>query len=193
MILSVMKTLSKFILYLTGWKIVGTFPEGVKQCIIIEAPHTSNLDFIWGRLCFYTLGIPVKFLIKKEAFSFPFGPILRKMGGIAVDRQKNSNKVLEVASLFRKHPELILAITPEGTRKKNSHWKKGFYYIAQHAKVPVIIAYIDYKERVGGIGPLIYPSGDYRADMAIISDFYRDKTARHPEQFSLHIFPDEKK
>lgn len=183
-----MKYLARLILKLSGWTIQGSVPPGVRQYIVIEAPHTSNWDFFWGRMCFYAIGIPVSFLIKKEAFFFPFGPMLRAMGGIPVDREKKSNKVLEVAALFRKHPDLILAITPEGTRKRNPHWKKGFYYIAQHAKVPVILAFLDYGKKIGGLGPMFSPSGDYHADMTWIMDFYRDKTARHPENFSLHEF-----
>lgn len=188
-----MRWIAKVILRLSGWNISGSFPEGMKQCVLVEAPHTSNWDFIWGRLCFYELGIPVRFLIKKEVFFFPLGPVLKAMGGIPVDRQKNSNKVLEVAALFRRNPSLILAITPEGTRKRRTHWKKGFYYIAQHAKVPIVLSYIDYKKKIGGLGPCFEPSGDYRKDMDMIRDFYRDKTARHPEKFVLHEFPDEKK
>ncbi|HRZ77431.1 MAG TPA: 1-acyl-sn-glycerol-3-phosphate acyltransferase [Bacteroidales bacterium] len=188
-----MKRIARFILKLTGWKIDGALPPGIQQCIVIEAPHTSNWDFVWGRLCFYAIGLPVRFLIKKEAFFFPFGPLLKAMGGIPVDREKKSNKVLEVAALFRKYPDLILAITPEGTRKRNPHWKKGFYYIAQHARVPIILAYLDYRQKIGGLGPVMIPSGDYRHDMGLIQDFYRDKTARYPERFSPHEFRDKEK
>ena len=188
-----MKSLARFILKAFGWRIEGQMPQGLRQCVLVEAPHTSNWDFVWGRLCFYTLGIPVRFLIKKEAFFFPLGPLLKAMGGIPVDRQKRSNKVLEIAALFRRHPRLILAITPEGTRKLNPHWKKGFYYVAQHARVPILLAYLDYRNNVGGLGPLIVPSGDYRRDMQRILDFYSDKTARHPERFSLHRFSEAEK
>lgn len=192
LIIEQMRKLSTLILKWTGWTIDGEYPADLKQCVMIEAPHTSNWDFVWGRLCFYSIGVRIRFLIKKEAFFFPFGPILKAMGGVPVDREKKSNKVMEVAGLFRKYPDLILAITPEGTRKRNPHWKKGFYYIAQYAKVPIVLAYIDYQKRIGGLGPVFYPSGDYRADMEMIRNFYKDKTARFPGQFALHQFPDEK-
>ena len=188
-----MKNFARFILRLTGWSIEGELPAGMRQCILIEAPHTSAWDFVWGRLCFFALGVPVRFLIKKEAFFFPFGGMLKALGGIPVDREKKSNKVLEVAALFRHHPDLILAIAPEGTRKLEKHWKKGFYYIAQHAHVPILLSSLDYEKKIGGLGPLIVPSGDYRADMAIINDFYRGKVAKYPENFSLHEFSEQAK
>lgn len=180
-----MRILSKFILKLIGWKVLGEMPEGLRKCVMIEAPHTSNLDFILGRLAFYQLGINAKFLIKKELFKFPLGGLLKAMGGIPVDRGKKNNLIDYVAGLFEKTDELVVIITPEGTRKYNAHWKKGFYYIAAKAKVPVVLGFIDYKKKEGGIGPIFYPSGDYEKDFVILEEFYSDKTACHPENYNL--------
>jgi len=180
-----MRFLSKWILKLIGWKVIGKMPDGLRKCIMIEAPHTSNIDFILGRLAFYQLGINAKFLIKQELFKFPLGGLLRAMGGIPVNRGKKNNMVDYVADLFHHTDELVVIITPEGTRKYNAHWKKGFYHIAAKANVPVILGFIDYKKKEGGIGPLFYPSGDFDKDFALIQDFYKGKNARHPEKYNL--------
>ncbi len=189
-----MRILSIIILKLIGWKVIGALPKGFHKFIMIEAPHTSNLDFIIGRLAFYKLGIKAKFLIKHESFKFPMGGILKAMGGIPVNRGKRNNMIDQVTDLFEKSDELAVIITPEGTRKYNANWKKGFYHIAKKANVPVICGFIDYGKKEGGIGPIIYPSpGNFEKDFAVIENFYRDKTARHPENYNLsHIYKNDK-
>ncbi len=180
-----MRTFSGLILRMLGWKITGNIPPSVKKCVILAAPHTSNLDFLIGRLAYFELGVPVKFLIKKEAFENPLGGLLVKMGGIPVDRGRRNNLVEDVAGLFEKSHQLNVIVAPEGTRKLSVNWKKGFYYIALKANVPIVCGFVDYKKKEGGFGPMFTPSGDYDADFKIIETFYRSKTARHPELFSL--------
>jgi len=181
-----MRILSIIILKLFGWKVVGKLPEGFNKFIMIEAPHTSNLDFIIGRMAFYKLGIQAKFLIKYELFKFPLGGILKALGGIPVNRTRKNNMVDQVCDLFEKNDALAIIITPEGTRKYNANWKKGFYHIAERANVPVILGFVDYAKKEGGIGPVVYPKmGNYEEDLKYIQDFYRDKTARFPEKYNL--------
>ncbi len=180
-----LKLISQIILRTCGWEIVGCIPDGIRKCVIIVAPHTSNLDFIIGRLAFYTMGVNVRFLIKKEAFKFPFRMILKFWGGIPVDRSKKSNLVNQVVDMFNNYESLVITITPEGTRRLNYKWKKGFYQIATTAGIPIILGFLDYKNKHGGVGPMIYPSGDYNKDLVEIEKFYFDKTARHPENFNL--------
>jgi 1-acyl-sn-glycerol-3-phosphate acyltransferase len=177
--------LSKIILHLFGWHTNGKLPPGITQAVMIVAPHTSTWDFIIGRLTFYGTGPKLRVLIKKEAFIFPLNILLKALGGVPVDRGKKNNMVENVASLFKVHKSLVVVITPEGTRRLSRHWKKGFYLIALEAGVPIALAFIDYRNKTGGVGPLLYPSGDFDRDMTIIYDFYRDKTARHPENFFL--------
>ncbi len=179
------KIITSFIVKLIGWKVTGEVPENVKKYIVIMAPHTSNWDFFLGWLGFGSLGLKSRYLIKKEAFFFPLGPIVRWIGGIPVDRGRNNNVVLEVGELFKQNENLILTLTPEGTRSLNRNWKRGFYYMALHAKVPVMLGFLDYKEKKGGFGPLVYITGDFEKDMAVIESFYKTKTARHPENFNL--------
>ncbi len=178
--------LSAFILRLLGWHTDGSLPGGIRKAVVVSAPHTSLWDFVIGRLTFWAIRVNIRFLIKSESFFFPLGPFLKWMGGVPVDRGKyKSNLVREVTGMFEQNEDLIVVITPEGTRKKVAQWKKGFYTIAVEARVPIALSYIDYKKKSGGIGPVIYPSGDYEQDLRIIQDFYRNVTARHPERFNL--------
>lgn len=156
-----------------------------RRCVLIMAPHTSNWDFVIGRLALWAIGAKAGFLIKKEAFFFPLGWLLKKMGGIPIDRKKSKNVVWQIAVLLNKSKEMALVITPEGTRSLRHEWKKGFYYIASMAEVPIVMGYLDYAKKEAGIGKMIYPSEDYQADLSVIYDFYKDFTARHPEKFNL--------
>lgn len=180
-----MGAIARFILRLTGWNIYSRVPLDIPKAVIIMAPHTSNWDFIIGRLGFYVYGISPKIIIKKEAFKPVLGTLLKWMGGIPVDRSHSQNLVKQVTEKFDKNDRFYLLITPEGTRRRVNKWKKGFYFIALTAKVPIFLGFLDYRKKEGGIGKMIYPSGDYEADFRIIEDFYRDKAARHPEKFNL--------
>jgi 1-acyl-sn-glycerol-3-phosphate acyltransferase len=179
------KSISRFIMKAIGWKVVNNLPPDVKKCVVMMAPHTSNWDFFIGWLGYSTLGIHSKYLVKKEAFVFPLGSILKAMGGIPVNRKSSTNIVLQVGEMFGKTDNLIITITPEGTRSLTRNWKRGYYYIAEHAGVPIALGFLDYKNKIGGMGKVIYPSGNYEADLKEIESFYADKQARHPEKFSL--------
>ncbi|MEI7595200.1 MAG: 1-acyl-sn-glycerol-3-phosphate acyltransferase [Bacteroidota bacterium] len=181
----ILKFISKLYLKAIGWKIKGTFPSDIKKCVIIAAPHTSNSDFIIGRAAFYTLGIPkVTFLIKKELFFFPMGIFLKAMGGYPVDRKKNTIVKDSIESLA-KRKRFYLLITPEGTRKLVKTWKKGYYHISYEAKVPIVVSYLNYEKKEGGVGFIFHPTGNYEEDFQKITDFYKDKTAKFPENFNL--------
>jgi 1-acyl-sn-glycerol-3-phosphate acyltransferase len=181
-----MKLFAQFILKLLGWKITGSLPKNVKKCVLIVAPHTSIFDFIIGRLAFWFLEVDTRFLIKKEFFVFPFGYILKRLGGMPVNRSKAANSITQTIDILNTFESIAITITPEGTRRYTANWKKGFYFIAQKANVPIALAYLNYKNKKGGIGPLLYPSGNFEEDFAIIVDFYRKNGyARHPKNFNL--------
>jgi len=174
------------ILRLFGWNTNGTLPDGVEKAVVVSAPHTSYWDFVVGWFTFSAIRVNIRFLIKKELFFFPLGWLREKLGGLPVNRGRyKSNMVTQVVRMFREHDSLVVVITPEGTRTRVDHWKKGFYLIALEAGVPLALSYIDYGHKTGGIGPVFHPSGDYEKDMVFIQDFYRDKTACHPEWFNL--------
>lgn len=176
-----MRKIARFILRLLGWKVDPHAPEGVKKCVIVVGPHTSNWDFIIGRLAFITYGVNGKFLIKKEAFVPVFGWILKRMGGIPVDRRKNNNLTDEAVGYFEKNESLYLVFTPEGTRSYNPKWKKGFYYIALKANVPIYIAYMDYERKIGGFHSVFHPTGDVDKDIEYIKSVLSQYKGKYPE------------
>jgi 1-acyl-sn-glycerol-3-phosphate acyltransferase len=180
-----MKLIAKLILKMMGWRVANPMPAGIKKAVIIMAPHTSNLDFIIGRLGFATIGLKARIIIKKESFFFPMGILLRWLGAVPMDRGYSTKTLKNIHDLMEQTDEFFLLITPEGTRKLARNWKKGFYFIAQNSKVPIIMGYLDYRTKTGGFGPVVYPGGNYEDDIRKIEEFYMNKQARFPEHFSL--------
>ncbi|MCC7633132.1 lysophospholipid acyltransferase family protein [Stenotrophomonas rhizophila] len=164
--------LARCTLRLGGWRVVGTFPD-VPKLVFIIAPHSSNWDGFWGMAAKIALGMQVKVLGKASLFWWPLAPLLRKLGVIPLDRSSPQGTVEQAVSLIRGSERMWYALTPEGTRKAVTHWKAGFLKIARMADVPVLAAYFHYPEKVIGIGPLFYSSGDDVADMAAIRAYYR--------------------
>ena len=183
--MSFKKWLGSKYLKMRGFTFVGQFPEGVKKSIVIEAPHTCMEDFVIGRCFFWMEGRDAKFLIKKEFFKFGLGWFLRKIGGIPVDRSRGNNMVVKTAAIFKQYDELNIVITPEGTRKRVEKWKRGFYYIAEMAQVPVVLGFIDYKTKRCGYGPSFIPSGDFDKDWPILENFYMGMQGKTPGKFNL--------
>lgn len=182
-----MQKFSKWILKVLGWKTRVTVEEP-KKSIICVAPHTSNWDFLIGQLYYSALGRKSSFLMKKSWFFFPIGNLLRGLGGIPIDRSKSTSVTDQMAEEFNKRDTLHLAITPEGTRSLVQKWKMGFYHIAVKANVPIQLAYFDYGKKEMGITEIIYPSGDEKADLEKIYDYYKNVEARFPEKFNLSAF-----
>lgn len=179
-----MQKLSLWILKTAGWKPSLTTEEPQKSVICV-APHTSNWDFIIGKLSYWAAGRETNFLMKKSWFFFPLGNMLRAMGGVPVDRSKRTSVTQQMAEEFKNRESFHLGITPEGTRGLVKKWKMGFYHIAIKANVPIEIAYIDYGKKEMGIKAVYYPTGNEAEDMAAIKAFYKDVTARFPERFSI--------
>lgn len=183
-----MKWLAACILKWLGWKAVGEWPRGVDKLVIVVAPHTSNWDLLYGLCIIFIKNIPAKFAIKKEVMFFPLGPILKWLGAISINRNLKKNafhkrsQVDMMVQMFQTHRRLGLTIAPEGTRQYVARWKTGFYQIAMTAKVPIMLAFIDYAKKEVGLGPIFYPTGNIEQDMPQIKAFYRDKTAKYPEQ-----------
>jgi 1-acyl-sn-glycerol-3-phosphate acyltransferase len=176
-----LKYIARIIFLVIGWKIDPNPPQNIKKCVIAVGPHTSNWDFILGRLAFFQYGVQGKFLIKKELFFFPLGILLKSLGGIPVDRKKNSNMTDFAVNLFNKSDSLYLVFTPEGTRKYNPNWKKGFYYIALKAQVPIYIAYVDFATKTGGFHSLFNPTGNVEEDILEIKNILSQYKGRVPE------------
>lgn len=167
---------------LTGWEPEGKAPEA-RKFVLLAAPHTSNWDLPYLLALATVFGIRVSWIGKHTLFVGPMGPIMRFFGGISIDRRKRSNMVAQMAEAFEKADYLALTVPPEGTRSRVPHWKSGFYHIAREANVPIVLGFLDYKRRRGGFGPEIIPTGDIKADMDRIREFYKDKIAKYPEKF----------
>ncbi|MCL6232944.1 MULTISPECIES: 1-acyl-sn-glycerol-3-phosphate acyltransferase [Acinetobacter] len=178
-------------LNLMGWQIDNHWDLNIDQCVMIAAPHTSNWDALYARLALKALGVNVRITIKDSYMKFPFGPFVRAMGGIGINRrpkqdgEARQSMVELMADLFKHHPKLVMLVTPEGTRAKQEKWKTGFYHVAMQAGVPIALAYMDYAQKKTGVGKIVYPTGDYEKDMAEIMDFYAQIHAKFPEKFSV--------
>lgn len=174
------QVLAKTILRLKSWKLEVQMPASPKF-ILIGAPHTSNWDFIYALLLGHAAGIKLHWVGKDSLFRFPFGGLMRRLGGIPVNRATRNNFVQQIIDTFNRVEQLVIAMAPEGTRGKVDHWKTGFYYIALGAKIPIAMGYIDYHRKVVGIGPTLYPSGDIHNDFIQFENFYRSVTGKHPQ------------
>jgi len=172
-------TLATATLRLKSWKLDVNMPTAPKF-VLVGAPHTSGLDLFYALMLAHGTGIKMNWIGKDSLFRWPFGGPMRWLGGIPVKRHSKQNFVQQVVDIFNRLERLVVAIAPEGTRGKADHWKTGFYYIAQGAGVPIALGFVDYKDKVVGIGPTIYPSGDIHADFDQIKTFYAGKTGRHP-------------
>ena len=174
-----------FIYYkLLGWKTNVTVPN-YDKCVICAAPHTTNWDLFIGKLFYGAIGRKTSFMMKKEWFFFPLGLIFKAVGGIPVYRGKRNSLVDQMAERFATSQKFNLAITPEGTRKANPHWKKGFYYIALKAQVPILLIGIDYEKKTITATKEIIPSGDIDKDMQEIKLYFKDFKGKKPENFAI--------
>ena len=179
----VLRTLTRlmclFVLKLIGWEKSGTLPD-IPKYVMIAAPHTSNFDLPMTLFIAFALRLKVYWMGKEAIFNKPFGTIMKWLGGIPVQRAKSKNLVAETVEEFKRKDRLVVLVPPEGTRKKVNYWKTGFYYIAHGAGIPIVCGFLDYRRKTGGIGPVIYPTGNIEKDMEEIQNFYKDITGRYP-------------
>ncbi len=168
-----------------GWTIKSQYDPKIKKAVVIGAPHTSNWDFPLGVMALRVLGIKINIIAKHTLFFFPLGFIMRFFGAVPLDRKNSKNFVKGTAALFQRADQLWVGLSPEGTRKKVESWKTGFYYLAMEANVPIVFAYLDYEKKEMGIGEYIVPTGDFKADLQLIKNFYADKSACYPDKWDL--------
>lgn len=180
-----MRRLSAFLLRIFGWSVHITVPDYPK-CIICVAPHTSNWDFVLGKLAYASVGRKAGFLMKDTWFVWPLGCFFRSIGGIAVPRRRKKSRSLVdfLVEKYKTSDRLVLAITPEGTRSRTTDWHTGFLRIARQADVPVALGVIDFGTKKIMIERTFSPTEDTNADMRAIKDFYKHFTGRHPEKFT---------
>lgn len=179
-----MKKICRFILRLFGWKVIYTVPDYPK-CIICVAPHTSNWDFVLGKLAYWSVGGHAGFLIKEAWFFFPMNILFKALGGIPVARKRGSSLTETLVEKFRHSDRLTLAITPEGTRARVSEWRTGFLHIAHEANVPIVLGAIDASDKTIHLERTFTTTGDIKADMASIKEYYRNFKGIKPENFTV--------
>jgi len=176
------RTLGRTALGLGGWRMEGTLPP-LPKFVVIVAPHTSNWDFFVGIAAVYSLGIRISFLGKDSLFRGPLGPMMRWLGGIAVDRSVSRDRVAEMVEVFRSRDKLVVGLTPEGTRKKVTDWKTGFYHVAKGANVPIAPVAFDYSQKKIIFFPAFTPTGDAKRDIEFLKGLFRPAMARRPDNF----------
>lgn len=162
-----------------GWRIEGGRPA-MAQAVVIAAPHTTNWDLPFTLAVAWALGIRIRWIGKHTLFKGPMGWLMRGLGGVAVDRRGRHNAVQAIAATFQRHPALMLIIPPEGTRGVAGRWKTGFYYVAVEAKVPIVLGFLDYARKVGGLGEVLVPTGDLAADFERVKAFYGPIQGKYP-------------
>ncbi|MBF0224610.1 MAG: lysophospholipid acyltransferase family protein [Desulfobacterales bacterium] len=174
-----MRWLSLFILKIFGWKAQGTVPD-IPKFVMIAAPHTSNWDLPLTLLIAFALRAKIYWMGKEAIFRRPFRGFFKWLGGIPVDRSKSNGVVNQSIEIFEKNEKFILTVPPSGTRNQVLYWKTGFYYIAYGANVPIVLGFLDYKLKTGGIGQIYIPTGDIQADLREIQKFYVDIQGKYP-------------
>lgn len=183
---TLLRGFSIIFLKLAGWKVEGSLPPGAERSVLIAAPHTSNWDLPYTLMVAFVLRLNLYWMGKAQIFRPPFRGLMMWLGGIPVDREKSNNLVaVSVDAIKAADGPLQLTVPPEGTRGKTRYWKTGFYYIALGAQVPIVLAYMDYKKKVSGLGPVFKPSGDIEVDMRAIKAFYAPFTGKNPDQFHV--------
>ncbi|HAM99111.1 MAG TPA: glycerol acyltransferase [Marinilabiliales bacterium] len=179
--------ISYILMRMGGWRYIGPVPTE-KKFVVISVPHTSMWDFVWGKFAFGSKRVQPIIFIKKESFFFPMGLLLKALGARPVDRGKGAIGLVEqVLDHFDKNEKFAVCITPEGTREKVTKWKRGFYYIAQKANVPIYLGIIDYGNKVMTIGERFMPTGDIDRDMQYFREYYKKHKPKpkHPEHFTF--------
>lgn len=166
-----------------GWRVVGDVPTP-RRFVLIGAPHTSNWDFPYMLAFSWIYGVRIHWMGKHTLFRPPLGWLAYRLGGIAIDRRAAHGLVEQMAQRFAESDELIVAIPPEGTRRRVEYWKSGFYQIAKAAGVPIVLGFLDFGAKEGGLGPMLRPSDDVVRDMDFVRAFYRGKQGKYPEEWA---------
>jgi len=182
------KIVGSLVMFFSGW--TYTFPKEYKtdKCVMVAAPHTSNWDFVHTMSFFWKCEMPIAFFIKDSYTKGIMGWLFRKLGAIGVDRSKKNNLVDYAVTVLEESNNMMLLVPAEGTRKKVERWKTGFYHIAQKSSLPIALGYLDYTNKIAGIGSLFHLSGNFEKDMQGIQEFYQDIPGKHPELYNKKIY-----
>ncbi len=177
------EALGRFLMGLTGWRFEGELPD-VKKMVLIVAPHTSNWDFPVGLMAKLALRLGGVFIGKHTLFRWPFGSLMRRLGGVPVDRSAAAGFAGEVARELREAERMTVVLAPEGTRRRVEQWKSGFYRIAHEAGAPILPVGFDYSRKVVFFAPLFHPTGDYEMDLKQLRAHYRPEMGLKPDNYA---------
>ncbi|NOX70926.1 MAG: acyltransferase [Gammaproteobacteria bacterium] len=183
-----LSALAKLVMRIGGWTPEGEIPP-LKKAVFIAAPHTSNWDGFWLIVYRISFNIKLSILAKHTLFWWPLGNVLRACGAVPLDRSQPSSTVQQLVDMFEKQEHFFLALAPEGTRRKMPYWKTGFYQIAVAAKVPIVLAFIDYEQRKMGIGIQLDPADDIDVNLEKIREFYAPFKPCRPDRLGPIAFP----
>jgi 1-acyl-sn-glycerol-3-phosphate acyltransferase len=175
------RRIAGLVLRAVRWQTVGDVPQ---RGVLVGAPHTSNWDWVLTMLLAWRYGITIRLLVKKELFVGPLGWLLRRTGAVELDRKNPGGTIKELLAESEGDAPWLIGLAAEGTRSRGTHWKSGFYRIAQQTGLPITLAFIDAPSRTVGWGPTFRPTGDVQADMDLVRGFYADKTGIKPENFT---------
>ena len=178
---AIRRQIGRLWLWVFGWKVIGP-PPAARKAVVVAYPHTSNWDFPFALAVSYYHDVEIRWLGKKAMFRFPFGPFFRWLGGIPVDRSKSNGLVDSVIEAIEPYDEMAVVIPPEGTRGAAGRWKSGFYWIAHRAGLPIVLSFLDYSRREGGVGTVFETTGDIEADLLKIREFYVGVKGRYPDK-----------
>lgn len=173
----------RLVLRLLGWRIEGRLPD-IPRAVIIVAPHTAAIDLIVGLAGKVALGVEVHWFGKHTIFWPPLGWLLRWLGGLPVDRSTPGGVVRQAAAAFARRHQFLLAMSPEGTRRRVERWKTGFHRIAAEAAAPILPVALDFSSRTIRIGEPLSPTADADADVATLRRAFRSAMARYPEGYA---------
>jgi 1-acyl-sn-glycerol-3-phosphate acyltransferase len=173
---------------LAGWRTEGSLPP-CDRFVIIAAPHTSNWDAVILLVAARIFRLRLAWFVKDSWFVFPLGPIMRRLGGVPIDRSARHGTVEQAIERIKASEKLALAVPPEGTRGRAAHWKTGFYHIARGAEVPIVLGYIDYGRKVAGLGPAFVPTGDLERDFEVFRAFYEKVQPKYPDKKGAIVPP----
>jgi len=185
---SLKQKIASVLFKLHGWKLIGNpIPKEAQRCVFVFAPHTSNLDWYYGTLTMYNWHLPMKVAIKNTWLRFPFSLVIKPLGGVAIDRSLGAglSQVEKLASLFKDHDRISFVITPEGSRKKKTKWKTGFFHIAKEANVPIVMLKAHFIDHTVEFGEVLHHADGLDTVMTKMMDFYSDCGPIYPEKFAL--------
>ena len=181
---AVLRTIGRVGLRITGWRVTGAVPA-IPRFVAIVAPHTSNWDFVVGVLVMFALDLRVNWLGKDALFDTRLGPVLRWLGGRPVIRESHEGAVADIASGLRREERFILALAPEGTRRRVTQWRTGFYRIAEATRVPILPVSIDWRRHEVCLGTPVQPTGMLTRDIAMLKRCYRAEMGRFPASYGV--------